>query len=61
MTCGLPHLERFYAVLDEPRDVEDLWLGPTFTLWALVHLVEGCSKLEHISMQFDSREERQLE
>ena len=60
MTRGLPHLERFYAVMDEPRDVEDLWLGITFTLRALVNLVEGCSKLEHIFMVFDSKEWFQL-
>ena len=53
MIHGLPHLERFYAVLDEPLDVEDSWLGVTFTIRALVNLVEGCSKLEHIFMEFD--------
>ncbi|KIM60076.1 hypothetical protein SCLCIDRAFT_26867 [Scleroderma citrinum Foug A] len=61
MTRELPHLERFYAVLDKPLGVEDKWLGPMFTLQALVNLMEGCSKLEHIFMEFDPTEWFQLE
>ena len=59
MIEGLPHLERFY-VLDESLYDSDSRPRTAFTLGALVNLVEGCSKLEHISMEFDARERSQL-
>jgi len=54
LTKGLPQLERFYVLdksqgnLPSPRTA--------FTLRALLDLVEGCSKLEHICMDFDARQ-----
>ena len=59
MTQGLPHLERFY-VLDKSLHGPDSRPRTAFTLWALENLVEGCSKLEHISMEFDARERSQF-
>ena len=58
LTKGLPHLERFYVLdksqgnLPSPRTA--------FTLRALLDLVEGCSKLEHICMDFDAKRRSQF-
>ena len=59
LTKGLPHLERFY-VLDKSQGKPFLAPRTAFTLRALVDLVEGCSKLEHICMKFDARERSQF-